>query len=424
MNFIRIRALPVTAAFRTSFTYGARRCSGCLLALVLASLCAALAQTQEDVYLKIYALIEQADGLADKGKTDQALAKYAEAQTALKGFQKANRNWSTKMVSYRATYVADRIAALSPKPAPPIPTNAPEASSASASTPPEAQKAAKPASSVPALPLKLLGAGSEPRQALRLHPKTGDKQTLTTSMKLNVDMTMADMPSQAIKTPAMTLTAEVTVKDVSPAGDITCDLTITDAGVANEPGAMSQVIDALKPALDKMKGQSGTVIISDRGASKGLELNTPAESEAQTRQIMALLKDSFAMLSVPLPEQPVGPGARCETRNTIKSQGVNVDQTTTFELASADGDQLALKSTIAQRAPNQKMEFPAMPSLKFDLNNMTGKGSGETSLNLAQLMPSKSSADLQSDFTLGANIGGQPRTVSMKLGMKFQLEAK
>src|SRR6516162_8145056 len=63
-----------------------------LLALVLVILLAALsharAEGPDDIYLRIFTLVQDGDTLKANGEARQALAKYTEAQTALQNFQR------------------------------------------------------------------------------------------------------------------------------------------------------------------------------------------------------------------------------------------------------------------------------------------------------------------------------------------------
>ena len=67
------------------------------------------------------------------------------------------------------------------------------------------------------------------------------------------------------------------------------------------------------------------------------------------------MKGSFAHLAVPLPEEAVGPGAKWEVRMPIKTQGMTIDQTATYEVVSLEGERLATKSAVVQHAANQKV---------------------------------------------------------------------
>jgi len=399
------------AAPGAHFPANLKRLSGWVLVVLLMALWPARAESPDDQYLRIYGLIEQADALAAKGQAAPALAKYREAQFALHSFQKDNLDWNTKLVAYRFKYLADQVAALSAKP------------SAPAGTPP-AQPGAKGAASASTLQVKLLEPGTEPRKVLRLHPKPGDKQAVTLSMKTATEIAMGEMPSQAIKMPRIKLTWDLTVKSVSAEGDIAYELIVRDASVAEEPGTMPQVAEALTSTLAKIKGISGAGTMSDHGFSQGLEMKVPPGADPKTRQVIDQMKELFYGAVVPLPEEAAGVGARWEAKMPIKSQGMTIDQTTTCELVSIEGERLVVKSAVAQHAANQKMQLPTMPGLKLDLKKMTGKGAGETTVDLGQLLPSAATADLHSDLSLGMNTGGQTQSMTMKTDMNLRLEAK
>ena len=413
MNRTRPQNCLAMVAGSICLPFSVVRRSGLVLAVLLVALQSLHAISEDDQYLQIYNVIELADSLAAKGETAQALSKYREAQIALQSFKKANLNWNTKLVSYRAKYLADRVAALSG--APSAITNAP---TTTGSTSP--RDTAPPTTSG----VKLLEAGAEPRSVLRLHPKPGNTQTLTTSMKVAMEMAMGEMPSQPIKMPAITLVSDFKVKDVSADGEITYEMVIISAEAADDPGVMPQVTEALKPALAKMKGLSGSGTMSDRGRSKALEMKATAGSDPQSQQLMDQMKDGMSAVVAPLPEEPVGPGARWEVKAPIKSQGMTIEQTVTYQITSLDGERVVIKSDIAQRAANQKIQVPAMPGMKVDLTRMTGKGSGETTIDLAQIMPTAGNAEIHTDLSLAMNAGGQAQKMGMKTDVNLRIETK
>ena len=392
-------------------------CGLLVLALLLGSCPPAHADLGDDQYLQIYGMIQQADDFNTKGKADLAKAKYKEAYDALKGFQKDYPNYNVKLVAYRLNYVVQKVAALSEKPQ--------AASGGGLSTnAPEAQGGAKVATSIPTTEVKLLEAGAEPRKALRLHPSPGDKQTLSLTMKMAMETKMGEMPGQNMKIPAMTMNMDVTVKDVSDKGDITYELVMGDTTVADDPGGTPQLAEIIKAALGGSKGMTGTGTMSSRGFTKGMEFKVPPGADAQTRQLMDQMKDSFASLTAPLPEEAVGPGARWEVKMPIKSQGMTIDQTANCELVSIEGERLTTKSTVTQRAANQKIENPAMPGLKVDLNKMTGTGTSESTYDLGKLLPLAGTTVLHSETDMAMNMGGQKQPISTKLDLNVHLESK
>ena len=65
----------------------------------------------DDQYIQIYALIQQAESLAVAGQPQQALASYVQARTELDTFSKVYPDWSPSLVTYRLSYLANKIAA-------------------------------------------------------------------------------------------------------------------------------------------------------------------------------------------------------------------------------------------------------------------------------------------------------------------------
>lgn len=122
-----------------------------LAALLLAVSLSVRAQSSEEQYVRIYNLIQQADALNGNGQFTQALPKYLEAQSALQRIQKFNPTWNPKVVSYRLSYIAEKIeagpsTASSPAPVKKAlpPSNAPAATAAASVKPEDAPTPAPP----------------------------------------------------------------------------------------------------------------------------------------------------------------------------------------------------------------------------------------------------------------------------------------
>lgn len=402
-----------------AITHGAarlKRWPGVIVVALFMALQLARAEGPDDQYMRVFNLIQEADALDTGGKSGPALAKYKEAQAALRTLKNDNPGWNAQAVTYRFNYLAEKIAILSQPVRPPATNAAPAAREGQSET-----VAATPASASAA---KLLEAGAEPRQVLRLHPKAGDKQAVGLTMKMAMDISAGGMPGQAMKMPAMKLTLDLTTKNVSADGGISYETVIGDASVADEPGAMPQVVEAMKSAFGGLKGQASTAMMSDRGLSKGTGPKLAAGGGPQLAQVMDQMNESFAMASVQFPEEAVGPGAKWEVKRPMKSQGMTLDQTTTYQLVSLDGERATIKSTVAQHAANQKIESPLMPGMKIDLTKWDGKGSGEVTLDLAQIMPAAGAVESHTEAAMAVNMGNQKQAMALKVDLNIRLETK
>ncbi len=380
-----------------------------LLAVLWIS-CPAWADEDEERYLRLVNIIQEGDALSTKGRTEAALTKYKEAQTELQRFRRTYPDWNAKMVGYRQKYLSEKIEACSSKPAN---SGGPGDTAQSAKAPGEGDSR-----------IRLLEAGAEPRHVLRLHPQAGDKQSLTLKLKTAMDMKIGEMANPTMALPAILMMMEITPKDVSAEGDIRYEMVIADASVAADPGTIPQMVEAMKASFGGLKGLSGTGTLTSRGVNRGTEMKIPAGTDPQLEQAMDQMKQSFATMSTPLPEEPVGPGAKWESKIPIKSQGMSLDQATSYELVSIEGDQLVLKTTITQTASNQKIQSPMMPALKMDLNKLTGTGKGEVTFNLTRLLPRQAAIDSHSELLMGMNAGGQKQSLEMKIDVNMELESK
>lgn len=372
-------------------------------AILLTTSVVAQSTDPDDQYLAIYGQIQEGDSAVDSGKGETALALYQKAQAALEQLHKKYPNWNTKLVGFRMDYVQQKIDALSAK----------STKSGNASDKSTANGGAQ---------VKLLAAGGEPRKALRLHPKAGEKQTVAMTLKMNMGMKMGATESPPVQMPPIVMTMETTVKDVS--GDITYDLALKDVSVRDDPGTPPQVATALKAAMGNMKDVSAAITITERGVNKDTRMNVPAGADPQSGQMIEQLRQSFASISAPLPEEEVGPGARWEVHMPVKSQGMTIDQTATYELVSVEADAVSVHCTVTQRAANQKVQSPAMPGLKLDLTQMSGQGSGTLTLDLGQVMPRDGKVDFHSDISMAMGTGAQKQTIGTKIDLNLQLEGK
>jgi hypothetical protein len=385
--------------------------------VVLLSVAATTPSPEEDnpdaQYVHIMAVIGRADALRLAGKADAAKAKYREAQKALVDFRARNPLWSPKTVTYRLNEVTDRIETR-----PAIPELTAPAKK------PQTKLEAEPTASAAKSAVKLLDAGAEPRKALRLHVKAGDKQTIIMTIKMNMDMSGTNPGGQPPKIPAMSIPADTTVQSVAANGDITYESVLEEAGVVDEPGAAPEVVQAIKTQLGKLKGLTSTGVMSNRGMTKKVDIKAPQGADAQMQQITDQIKEGASSMDAPFPEEAVGAGAKWEVKKTVQSQGMSVDQTATYQLVSLDGDRLNTTFTITQSAGNQKIHNAAMGGAQLNVLELTAKGTGSRTTDLSKLNPSQATMDMHTDMKSEMSMGNKTQPMNMKMDMNLGMEAR
>lgn len=389
-----------------------------LTASLFLTLGVARAADTDEEYLKIFNLIEQGDTLQKNGDPGKALVKYREAEVALKSFRRDNPSWNPKLLTFRWNDLGSKIA-VAQDAAPAASTSAAPVSASRPATPNVKAPAAANGSQV-----KLLQAGAEPRKALRLAPKAGDQQTLGITMKMGMDLKMGEMEMPAMKIPPISMDMTVAIKEVSPTGDISYEMVMGEATMGEDPDASPEIAEAMKTSLGGVKGMTGTCKVSNRGINLGVEMKASSGANAQMQQALDQVKDSMDRVSSPLPEEAVGPGAKWESGTTVKSQGMTIKQTATYELVSFEGGRATIKTTITQNAANQKISNPSMAGIKVDVTKMTSTGGGSATWDLSKILPMEATIDLKSDMAMGIPTGGEQQNMTMKMDMNLRLQSR
>lgn len=384
----------------------ARRLSRLLALSLVAVALLARAGEEDDAYLQIMALMDSADDLAQGKEPAAAIPKYRQANAALLKIKKENPAWNPKLISLRLAYLTEKITTLT-KPA----------------APPE-EPAKPPAVLTPStnLPFKLLEAGAEPRVALRMKSKPGDKQSVVMTMEQSMSIEAAGVPAQQVNIPAFQFTLALTTKNVSPEGDIDFEIVFEEAGVAGT--AAGAIAEAAKTSLAGLKGLTMLATISDRGATRKIEAKIPAGASPDVRKIAEEMKNSFANDEFGLPPEPVGKGAKWEVKARAKSNGAMVNRISTYELVAAEGDVLTIRSSTKKSAAGQSIDNSFMPGAPTELVKLAGTGTDDSTIDLAKIFPVQSKSQADEEQVLSMTIVGQKQTMTMKVRSSTQMETK
>jgi hypothetical protein len=383
-----------------------------LLGLLLTSW-AARAEDPESDYTAVYINITAGDDYNKTGDYVRARAKYIQAQQDLQALQQSNPNWNTEVVSFRLSYLAEKIAATQ---------QAEKNATAKAEAAATAAKAA--AAAVPKVEISLVDAGAEPRKALRLHPHVGEKQTVVASIKEAMTIEAEGKEAQTMQSPEIKATIDITVKEVSSNGDITYEAVLSDLDLADDTGDLGAGVDKLKASLAAAKGIMNIVTVSDRGIQKSSRMQAPADSDPKIAQNVDRMKNLFPDIMIGLPEEAVGVGAKWTVSSTDKIESVTINEADTAEIVSIEGDVVTTKLTVAQSGPPQKIEAPGMPGLKLTATHVSGKGGGEVTFDLGQVMPSKGTEGALTEFTVEMDKAGEKKSMTRKVANSVTFEAK
>jgi hypothetical protein len=263
------------------------------------------------------------------------------------------------------------------------------------------------------LKVELIDAGATPRTAMRLTPEVGSIQTC--EMRMTMGMTMK-MGAQAMPTntiPEQSFTIEITIKDVLDNGDIQYDLAYTDARAIAAAGVQAEVVEVMNQALRPLKGMTGRGLVTETGIAKSAELNIPDDAPADFKNLMSGMTEALERLSMAIPEEPIGVGAKWKTTQDLKTNGILLTQSTTYHLVGIEGNVLVLETSVDQQAEPQDFVPANVPadSVKAHLDELQSSGDGKVRLDLQALMPSESTADITSKVSMEITAAGQSQKI-------------
>jgi len=266
--------------------------------------------------------------------------------------------------------------------------------------------------------ITVLSAGSEPRRPLRYHVAPDYRGHLDMDMTMSIGMRMDGQSMPPIDMPTIRTGAELVVTSVSPEGDITYTMAYTgmSAPDANAPMPPAS-LDAMNAEIRKV---TGTVRVSSRGIVSTFDLDASAITNPQTRQLMDSLRNSASGLSVALPEDALGIGARWQTR-TAANLTMTLFQTMECELIALDATTATIRTTLKQTAPAQPVVNPALPpEAQMSLESMTGEGGATMQIVFSSLVP-ESEGTAKTTANMVVSIAGATQRLTVESTMKMKV---
>lgn len=190
--------------------------------------------------------------------------------------------------------------------------------------------------------VEVLAAGAEPRQVLQLAPEAGTTGSLEMRMEMDTTVAINGQSAPRVDLPAFVMGMSATIDEVT--GD-TIRMSYTYDTVeldGTDPGGLERI-------MASMEGVTGTVTTTRSGAFVDGEIRMPDGLDPTVASSMEQFEQQLASMTVPLPTEPVGPGARWRAGTSIVLNQLEVETTATYELRSLQGGEYELAVDIEQR---------------------------------------------------------------------------
>ena len=269
----------------------------------------------------------------------------------------------------------------------------------------------------------LISPGAEPRLRLRYKPATGYKESMTMSMAMGLSMVMEGMAMPAMDMPIMKLTGDIGVTTVAANGDVTYDVAFTGMTAEPGPGMDPSVAAMVQGSADSIRALKGSVTMSDRGINKSSTMNVDQISDPMAKQLLSSMSSSLESMSMPMPDEAVGVGAKWEVRQAIKNAGALVFQRITCELTSVDAQGATFKTSTEQTIPPQSVTNAALQGATVNVEKGAGTSAGTVTLRFNSLVPTSETSGTTA-MAMVVDLGGQSQKMSVETKLKVSVAPK
>ncbi|MEO0326772.1 MAG: hypothetical protein AAF447_27765, partial [Myxococcota bacterium] len=249
----------------------------------------------------------------------------------------------------------------------------------------------------------LLEPGDAPQEPLRYAPQVGS--AAVGALEIGARIRAGDAPSGS--TPPITARYRVAIAEVDAQGFRTRATLDASSLPAESP---------LATGASSLDGVSVSTRIDTRGIVRELSYTLPPGAGPDVAAAFEQVRSVLAQLTVPLPEEPVGVGARWRLEQTVQGP-VEAQQRTEVELVAREGDTLTLRTSLRQSVSLGEARLPGTPSAaNAQLEAFEGRGEGQVRLPLDGLVPEEARSTLTTTTRLGAPPGAQgPLTLRVEL---------
>ncbi|MGF1469467.1 MAG: hypothetical protein ACFCGT_25380 [Sandaracinaceae bacterium] len=231
------------------------------------------------------------------------------------------------------------------------------------------------------LAVRLLAPGATPRRALRYRHDEGHVENVLVRLAIQ-EIAESGGQAQMGGTPPISLLVRLgpTRLDGSLV-EIPVVIDMAQAAVPAEvdPEAAAAIQRQVEP-LSRVRG----VLVTDRlGRTRGTRVPLPPDVSFETAQMLGDIRAT--LMTVPLPEEQVGVGARWETTRETQAGPIrHITQTVVYTVSEMTSDGPVLQVTFRGSAPQQPLTDPTREAdvdVTLDAYESTGVGSARVDLH-------------------------------------------
>ncbi len=270
--------------------------------------------------------------------------------------------------------------------------------------------------------LTLLETGRAPRATLRYPSEPTPPTKMSLSLRLAMKMEVPGSPVPPVTMPGLRLLLDIGSARADQ--KIKYQFTVADADLTSTDNAHPSLLAEMRKGVGSLIGTSGQLMVEPRGTRSELSLALPAGIGQELGQFMNSAKLAIGQMVVPLPAEPVGPGAKWEAVEIVSQDGITVREKTYFELVALDGPRALIRTQTVQSADRQRAALPDLPDgVTAEVVSLRGSGAGEIEVDLRRLVPGNMREEVETDVSFVVRQGQTERAMSLTANSGLEIQA-
>lgn len=269
--------------------------------------------------------------------------------------------------------------------------------------------------------VEVLDAGKAPLEQLRLSPPAGTSQR--SAMTVTFVLERSGVSSGTINPPPTKATVVATLQGMTPDGNLQVGFSYPSFRVLRGGQASTSERRQIEKVYAALAGLSGQLTITPQGVLVDSALNVPPGLDPSVSSLVTQLGDQLRTLPVPLPEAPVGVGARWRATTALAVNGIEVNQVYEYTLKKHSGSRIELGVRGTQTAGRQTVQLPSVaPDAQLQVQSYKTTSRGSYTIDLTSLLPVandvRSISNQTSRIQSGSNSGTLRQHLTVHLVLK------
>ena len=259
--------------------------------------------------------------------------------------------------------------------------------------------------------IELLEAGAAPRQVMRLDPEAGRSGRLEMRMEMDTTIVLDGEPLPQVDLPPFVMGMSATVDEVTD-DTVRMSYSYDTVGLdGTDPGGVEQV-------LASMEGLTGTLTTTRSGAFVDGDVQVPDGLHPTVASSMEQFEQQLASMAVPLPTEPVGSGARWRVGTAFGLNGLETQNTATYELRWMQDGKYELAVDIEQRMVPGAIDEAGGT---LEVLESGGTGSGTVTGSLAFPLAVRGRTQMASSMVAELTDRGQSQRMEQEISMVVEM---